>query len=233
MGGLTRSAVEFALMQMQEENILKHNKNAEYKCPDLLKEDFWKLFVSNASGVLRKRGLYKEFIVDDYNREILKQLYLYLTGNKACKLNVNAGIILAGPVGCGKSVIMESFVNTYNRLCKRAIISIHTKDLVAQIKKEGVSSKNRYQPLYIDDMGRESDEIKDFGNVLTPMIDLFAARYDSGSRTFATTNFNYEELEKKYGEFIVSRLKEMCNFVVMIGPSKRVENPIQTYGKKI
>ena len=70
--GLTKAAVEFALLQLKDENIMKHNKNAEYKCPDLTKEDFWKLLVSNATGVLRKRGLYKEFIVDDYNREILK-----------------------------------------------------------------------------------------------------------------------------------------------------------------
>lgn len=231
--GLTKAAVEFALLQLKDENIMKHNKNAEYKCPDLTKEDFWKLFVSNATGVLRKRGLYKEFIVDDYNREILKQLFLYITGNKECTLNINAGIIIGGPVGSGKSVIMESFVNTYNFLCKRTTITVHAKDLSAQIKKEGVSTRNRYQPLYIDDLGRESDEIKDFGNVITPMVDLFAARYDSGSRTFATTNFDYKQLESKYGEFIVSRMKEMCNFIILVGPSRRSENEILTYGKKI
>ena len=231
MTKISGKMVENALYRLKEDKILKDAKNSEYKVSNLSKESFWGIFCANAEGVLRKRGVYSEFVVDEDNKHIINDLYLYLIGSKECKLNINAGILIGGTVGCGKSVLLESFILTYNSLCVRPILSVHAKDIAAIIKKEGVTAKYRMQPLYIDDLGRESDVVKDFGNVITPMVDLIAARYDAGARTFATTNFKYEVLELKYTPFITSRLKEMMNQIILISPSRRIVNePIQ-YGK--
>ena len=73
---------------------------------------------------------------------------------------------------------------------------------------------------------RES-EVKDYGNVVKPVIDLFAQRYECGARTYATTNFKYESFDKFYGEFIRSRMEEMMTYVPLPGESRRIKNEVR------
>lgn len=63
--------------------------------------------------------------------------------------------------------------------------------------------------IMIDDLGEDAKEAVLFGNVLTPMIDLFEHRYEWRPFTIATTNLPPSELLAKYDERVASRLKEM------------------------
>ena len=86
------------------------------------------------------------------------------------------------------------------------------------------------RPLFIDELGREQLEINDFGNRIRPINDLMEARYESGVRTFFTSNFSLDSLSKGrndkgemigYGRYVGERIQEMTNIVTMPGGSRR------------
>ena len=87
--------------------------------------------------------------------------------------------------------------------------------------------------MFIDELGREKLEMKDYGNVVKPVIDLFAIRYEYGGRTYATSNFTLDTLEaardvkgkvtaQRYGNFIRTRMDEMFNVVELPGENRRL-----------
>lgn len=193
-------------------------------------EQFLYAFRQTATDIMRQRGVPGDFIVDDRNRELIRQFMLYTYGDPACDWNTAAGIILGGNVGVGKTLLMKTFVELHNMLCEMQIKSFHAKDLLLKIKTNGVAPFSRGM-LFIDEFGREEKEVKDFGNTITPFVDLLVARYDNGARTFMTTNFKYDKLTEWYKDFVVSRMKEMCTYVIIGGNSRRNDNGIKTYGK--
>ena len=81
----------------------------KWHCPELDANNFWRLLNSTAQAIMAKRGVYHRFVVDDNNRDVIRQMHLYITGSDNCKWNVNKGIYLAGKVGCGKTLLMLSF----------------------------------------------------------------------------------------------------------------------------
>ena len=75
--------------------------------------------------------------------------------------------------------------------------------------------------MLIDDIGREPKEINTFGTKELPVTDLMSIRYDFGSLTFATTNFNDDILKEFYGEALIDRFHEIFNYIIMTGKSRR------------
>lgn len=193
---------------------------------DLPIDMFCQLLKAKADKLLFQKGILKEFRIDDDNREIIRQLYLYFIGSNECKWNIHAGVILAGKIGCGKTLLMTSYILLSNELLNKQITCYHSKDLADVIKEKGIKEILQ-RPIFIDELGREESEVKDFGTVMRPIVELISKRYEVGARTYATTNFKLEPLTEKYGDFIVSRLLEMCNYIIMPGDSKRYSNIIK------
>lgn len=187
---------------------------------------FCKLLKVKADKLLFSKGILKEFQIDKDNRDIIQQLYLYFIGSNECKWNIHAGIILAGKIGCGKTLLMTSYIQLSNELINKQITPFHSKELADVIKEKGIKEILQ-RPIFIDELGREETEIKDFGTVMRPIVELISSRYENGARTYATTNFKLEPLTEKYGDFIVSRLLEMCNYIIMPGDSRRNSNVIK------
>lgn len=186
---------------------------------------FCQILKVKADKQLIKKGILKEFVIDKDNKDIVNQLYLYFIGNDKCYWNIHAGIILAGKVGCGKTLLLSSFIQLSNDLINKQIAIYHSNELADFIKEKGINDIVE-RPLFIDELGREATEIKDFGTVMKPVVELISKRYEIGARTYGTTNYKPETLTEKYGEFIVSRLKEMCNYIIMPGESRRDTNII-------
>lgn len=67
--------------------------------------------------------------------------------------------------------------------------------------------------MFIDDLGAERKEVQDYGNVLTPMIDLLEHRYAKRLFTVVTTNLDADQLGEKYGARLRDRFREM--FIVV------------------
>jgi DNA replication protein DnaC len=183
-------------------------------------EDFKQIMKIECEIEILKRGLKKEFLIDNENREILFQLYFYLTGSPQFKGNLDKGILLSGSIGVGKTLILNSFCNIIEAFSQKRITRFNSKRIAPAIieKEAGFYDK---RPLFIDDLGREQKEINDYGTKEQPLIDLFSVRYDLGSWTFATTNFGDETLSSFYGAQIFDRFKEMFNFLYIKGESKR------------
>lgn len=189
-------------------------------------EDFKDLICENAYSIMLQRSVTHQFIIDDTNEPIIRQLYLYFINSVECKWNLNAGLMFAGKVGCGKSLLMMAYLRISDEFSRKLTTSVHAKTLAGQIKLSGIEDYAR-RPLFIDELGREESEVKDYGNIVKPVIDLFALRYEYGARTYATTNFKYESIEKFYGEFIRTRMEEMMTYIPIPGESRRLKNEVR------
>ena len=59
--------------------------------------------------------------------------------------------------------------------------------------------------LAIDDLGTEPVEVMDYGNIITPVINLLTKRYEAHLFTIVTTNLDPKEIHKRYGDRIADR----------------------------
>jgi DNA replication protein DnaC len=199
-----------------------------FKCPALTYADFKHLIIVTCQNILLDRKISEPYVVDTQNGPALKQLYYYLTNSPECLWNLNAGLMFAGKPGCGKTLLMTAFCLVSNSLTKKQTTIIHAKNLAEWIRTETIVSPNTV-PLFIDDVGREETEVKDYGNKTKPIIDLLGLRYEAGARTYATTNLKMDTLHKYYGgDYIGSRMAEMMTFIEFPGESRRLKNEIKT-----
>jgi DNA replication protein DnaC len=173
-----------------------------------------------------QRSVRREFIIDHFNEPILRQLYLYFTNSPECFWNLNAGLIFGGKLGCGKSLMMMAFLRISDEYSRKLTTRVHSKTLSGLIKQNGIEAYSR-RPLFIDELGREESEVRDYGTIVKPVIDLFGLRYEEGARTYATTNFNYNSLQNFYSEFIRTRMEEMMTYINFPGESRRLKNELK------
>jgi hypothetical protein len=195
----------------------------------MTKENFWAMLSATAQAIMAQRGVYHPFVVDEFNRAIIYQMWLYIVGSKECKWNIHKGIYIGGKVGCGKTLLMQSFCEILHFISGRTVEMIPATLLYQRIIEQGIDSLSK-RPLFIDELGREQLEMNAFGNKMRPIADLMALRYNNGARTFFTSNFKIETLSKGrndkgelvgYGKYIGERIQEMTNIIEMPGESRR------------
>ena len=75
------------------------------------------------------------------------------------------------------------------------------------------------------------DEVMDYGNIITPIIDLLTKRYEAKLFTIVTTNLEPKEIRQRYGDRIADRLNEMMTKVVYRNPTYRTENAHMAYSQ--
>jgi DNA replication protein DnaC len=184
-------------------------------------QEFRLLFGKILKANLLRKGQDKIFNIDDNNKDILNQLYYYLIGDDKFKGDLQKGIIIFGTIGTGKTLIVRSFVELIQAASNKMFTILHSKALASYLREKGEDYLN-LRPLFIDDIGKESKIVNDFGTIKNPIPDLFSIRYDFGGWTFGTCNYNLEDLEGFYGLTIIDRFKEMFNFLIMEGESRRV-----------
>ena len=81
--------------------------------------------------------------------------------------------------------------------------------------------------LAIDDLGTEPLEIQDYGNIMSPMVDLLTRRYDKQLFAIVTTNLMPKEIRPKYGVRIGDRFNEMMVKIQFENDTYRTfENPV-------
>ena len=152
---------------------------------------------------------------------IRKMLCYAIRDEEACtdyEINVYKGILLLGPVGCGKTSLMtlirDFFPSSFRPILKS------TRQVSYEFIKEGYEIIDQYgkseKVFCFDDLGVENS-LKHYGNECNTMGEILLSRYDQfiqfGTITHVTTNLNSVELEKMYGVRVRSRLREMFNLV--------------------
>ena len=78
-----------------------------------------------------------------------------------------------------------------------------------------------FNSLTIDDLGTEPREIIEYGNVLSPIIDLISYRYEHQLPTIITSNLTPQQISEVYGKRIGDRLKETTEIVPFLNCSYR------------
>ncbi|MDF9830161.1 hypothetical protein [Parabacteroides sp. PF5-6] len=191
--------------------------------------DFRELFIWFGNYCLSQRNQHTSFVIDEDNEPIVEQLYYFVTNNPSFSGDLSKGIMLQGKYGCGKTLIMETYSLLHNYVVRKFSLSqplfsfVKSVELQQQIISQSVKTFVR-RPLIIDEFGRESKTVMDYGNIIRPVSELLSLRSDIGTVTHGTTNFTLDTLssEEFYGGMIGDRLKVMFNFITLKGESRRV-----------
>lgn len=138
------------------------------------------------------------------------------------------GILLRGTNGNGKTTLANAFHKIVNSLaqmqylgdCKGAI-NRTAKELVRSYGTRTYDNILDEPVIIIDDLGNETTETMDYGNVATPIVDMLEHRYNNQLFTLITTNLTADQIQAKYGLRIRDRLKEMAADILVKGTSYR------------
>ncbi|MBX2950064.1 MAG: ATPase [Crocinitomicaceae bacterium] len=162
------------------------------------------------------------FQIEISDKETLFKLISFAVGAeedcKTLRIDLKKGILLLGPVGCGKTTLinlLNHFVYPHQKYQVKS-----TREIASEFHKDGYEIIHRYgrreKAICLDDLGIEQN-IKHFGNECNTIGEILLHRYDMhinyGILTHATTNLNAEELEKLYGNRVRSRLRSMFNLI--------------------
>jgi DNA replication protein DnaC len=158
---------------------------------------------------------------------IFKLIAYFLKDETACfqfNIDLNKGILLSGPIGCGKTSLMNllKFLTPtehkyYVKPC-RDISFEFIQDGYEIIHKYSKGKLYQSEPKTIcfDDLGVENN-LKYYGNECNVMAEILLSRYDifisKKVNTHITTNLSASEIENQYGNRVRSRLREICNLI--------------------
>jgi len=136
-------------------------------------------------------------------------------------IDTNKGLLLTGPVGCGKTSLMKLLLHLAPHKVSYEIVP--TRNIVYNFNTSGFSVLEKYSQTKnycFDDLGVEptgshyAKECNVMGEILLSRYDLFCQVENSRKiLTHITTNLNAQELEKRYGNRVRSRLREMMNVI--------------------
>lgn len=140
------------------------------------------------------------------------------------------GLLLCGLPGNGKTTLMRAIASLIDWCNIKddygEAMSVNSYDArdVARINRE---SYDRFKQvanlpiLALDDLGLEPTEVLDYGNVLSPVIDLLSVRYNKQLTTLVTTNLTGKDIRKKYGARIADRFNEMMQVIIFTNATYR------------
>ncbi|MBM6499401.1 ATPase [Flavobacterium macrobrachii] len=158
---------------------------------------------------------------------IYKLIAYFLKDEVTCfqyNINLNKGILLSGPIGCGKTSIMN--IMKYLTPTEHKFFVKPCRDISFEFIQDGYQiihkySKGKlyeYEPKTIcfDDLGTESN-LKYYGNECNVMAEILLSRYDvyiaKRIQTHITTNLSASEIETQYGNRVRSRMRQMLNLI--------------------
>lgn len=170
----------------------------------------------------------KTFTISDDERGIIFGLLAWFLNDELVAeemdIDLSKGILLSGPIGCGKTTLMKIMRQmpfnrrNYSVISSREIVSEFMLNgyEVLETYSRGILRDHHRHPknFCFDDLGAETTS-KYFGNECNVMAEILLTRYDlykdQGIITHATTNLTADELEATYGNRLRSRMREMFN----------------------
>ena len=193
----------------------------------------FKVDIEKALKMIEMIGMARnpKFVIGDHNRWTYTQLIKWLYADASMQTldpdaaqqkkvrllpgKLTSGIYIAGATGTGESWAPVLFV------CYRA------EDIWehATTSDEGMAKFKTMPILCIQDLGSEpvSDAVR-MGTRREPLRQILEARGDRNDLiTLITSNFGISapEIERRYTDRVVSRLKGMCNFLIINGTDRR------------
>ena len=180
---------------------------------------------------IQKKGLAlygPHFTIHGSDHNVLYKLIAYFLKDETTAsqygLDLGKGILLAGPVGCGKTSIMN--IMKYLTPVGHKFSIKPCRDISFEFIQDGYQVLHKYTTgnlrqndpkiICFDDLGIENN-LKYYGNECNVMAEILLSRYDSYISkkipTHITTNLSASEIEKYYGLRVRSRLRELVNLI--------------------
>ena len=166
------------------------------------------------------------FRIDPRDYEIIFKLLIYFFRDKSNApkygIDFQKGLLISGPVGCGKTSLLNLFRIMVISHSPYQIVSC--RDISLTFMDQGFSSLKYYSGaeqkkpsvFCFDDLGTETS-MKYFGNETNVMAEILLSRYDllinRKIQTHITTNLSATELEAAYGNRVRSRMRQMFNLI--------------------
>ncbi|WP_348825516.1 AAA family ATPase [Flavobacterium aestuarii] len=158
---------------------------------------------------------------------IYKLIAYFLKDEATCfqySINLNKGILLSGPVGCGKTSLMN--LMKHLTATEHKFLVKPCRDISFEFIQDGYQIIHKYskgklyesepKTICFDDLGTENN-LKYYGNECNVMAEILLSRYDIFTakkiQTHITTNLSATEIETHYGNRVRSRLREMLNLI--------------------
>jgi len=188
------------------------------------------------------KHLVPEFEVNERNKNTINDLFFYFHKLEGGQLDPTKGLWIEGPIGTGKSTLMNIFANHLRRFWTGLSFKIYnctsvSNEFSSQERKDGLDVLDRYiynrcgfKPnervsMCFDELGREPIPAVHFGQRLNVMEHIMHLRYTfwqaEGLLTYVTTNLDANKVEELYGDYIRDRRAEMFNIIAMTGESRR------------
>jgi DNA polymerase III delta prime subunit len=183
-----------------------------------------------------QKNLSKHFKIYKEDREVILKLLLWAIQDEKNApqygVDLKKGILLAGPIGCGKTTLMHLtrfFTPQRNKYLVKS-----TREIANEYVEEGTPVINRYSgnrpgktPLShsycFDDLGVEKSASY-YGNRTNVMGEIILSSYDrfktNNRLNHITTNLSAKEIEQLYGNRVRSRMREMYNLIPFPNNSK-------------
>lgn len=166
-------------------------------------------------------------ITEEDHPIVYKLIAYFLNDEQACfqlGINLNKGILMSGPVGCGKTSLMN--LMRYLTPAEYKFTVKPCRDISFEFIKDGYEVIHRYSrgkldqldpKIYcFDDLGLENN-LKYYGNECNVMAEILLSRYDlyisRRIQTHITTNLSASEIENQYGNRVRSRMRELFNLI--------------------
>lgn len=183
-----------------------------------------------------KTLFHSKFRILEQDQLIIRaMLHYFIRDEAACKklgIHLHKGIMLTGPVGCGKTsllTLMKYLLPEKEQFgmksCREISYNFSQKGYPIIQQLAGIHPFPA-KTICFDDLGTEN-HLKFYGNDCNVMAEILLSRYDVMMRnrtiTHITTNLTATELEKMYGSRVRSRLRSMVNLLAFDNhtPDKR------------
>lgn len=171
-----------------------------------------------------------DFILFEEDAPVIAKLLIYfLQDQKMCGFNnisLQKGIMLTGPVGCGKTTLLNLMryllppdKRYFIKPCREIAInySIEGYEVIQRYTKLSFNPYNKQPiPICFDDLGLESI-VQFYGNECNTMSEILLSRYDyfiqNDMFTHLTSNLSANEIQDRYGIRVRSRMREMFNLI--------------------
>lgn len=140
-------------------------------------------------------------------------------------LDCRKGLFFYGSIGSGKTRLAQAVF-----LAQRALLNINVQFETAMsvMEKAGdfFSEYSACTPYCFDDIGFCNMFLKSYGNNIKPFDVILLRRYDAymanrSAVTHITTNFELNELPNHFEPRVLSRLRQMMNFIEIAGSDLR------------
>jgi len=184
--------------------------------------DSWRFYVAIKSHFINKFGRFKGKVWQkDYIRAVCLMMAKDTRFEAEMSFSFAKGLLIKGESGLGKTEIIRAVAE--NPVMPIKIISI--LDIADMVMANGFCEVNMNDRILIDDVGTEPEVINHFGTRINWFKDFIEKYYLQANGNFSklliTTNLIGDEIERRYGSRVRSRMREMFNVITLNGQDLR------------